>query len=102
MTYDEMRAILPVIILGAFCGVASYFGEYLKSEIKPAKSPVSRVRRAVASAFSSSAIAFIIFAILDSSSLTYMTKLAISCGVAFFGFDRAIEIAERLLNLRKG
>lgn len=102
MTYDELCAILPVLILGAFCGVASYFSEYLKDELHKSKPHTSKVRRAIASTFSSASIAFIIFAILDSSSLTYMTKLAISCGVAFFGFDKAIEIAEKLLSLKKG
>lgn len=102
MTYDEMNAILPVLVLGAFCGVASYFSEYLKDAKHRTKTQISKVRRAIASAFTASATAFIIFAILDSSTLTYMTKLAISCGVAFFGFDKALEMAERLLKLRGG
>ena len=96
MSYDEVWAILPCILLGVFCGIGSYFNNFLHDEnFKPS------VRKVVASAFSSAITAFIIFAILDTTDFSFMVKLAISSGVAFFGIDKALDIVQKLMNLRK-
>lgn len=95
ITYDELYAILPCIVLGIFCGVASYFQNYLKDEdFEPNK------KKLVANGLTSAILSFIIFAILDSTDLSFMTKLAISSAVAFLGIDKALDVVERLLRLR--
>lgn len=96
LTYDGLYAILPCIMLGLFCGVASYFQNYLKDEedFKPSRGKL------VAKGLTSAILSFIIFAILDSTDLTFMTKLAISSAVAFLGIDKALDVVERLLRLR--
>lgn len=97
LTYDELWAILPCIILGIFCGIASYFQNYLHdSEFKPSK------QKLIANGLTSAILSFIIFACLDSTDLSFMTKLAISSGVAFLGIDKALDLAQKLLNLRNG
>lgn len=97
MSYDEIWSILPCILLGVFCGIGSYFNNFLHEEnFKPS------FRKFVASAFSSAITSFIIFAILDHTGFSFMTKLAISCGVAFFGIDKALDIVQKLMNLRSG
>lgn len=95
LTYDELYAVLPCIILGIFCGIASYFQNYLKDEeFKPSKGKL------VANGLTSAILSFIIFAIIDSTDLSFMTKLAISSAVAFLGIDKALDVVERLLRLR--
>lgn len=95
LTYDKLYAVLPCIILGIFCGIASYFQNYLKDEeFKPSKGKL------VANGLTSVILSFIIFAILDSTDLSFMTKLAISSAVAFLGIDKALDVVERLLRLR--
>lgn len=97
LTYDELYAVLPCIILGIFCGVASYFQNYLRNEeFKPNKGKL------VANGLTSAILSFIIFAVLDSTGLTFMTKLAMSSAVAFLGIDKALDLVERLLRLRSG
>lgn len=97
LTYDELYAILPCIVLGIFCGVASYFQNYLRDEsFEPNKGKL------VANGLTSAILSFIIFAILDSTDLTFMTKLAISAAVAFLGINKALDVVERLLRLRSG
>ena len=97
LTYDELYAILPCIVLGIFCGVASYFQNYLRDE-----DFVPNKGKLVANGLTSAILSFIIFAILDSTALSFMTKLAISSAVAFLGIDRALDVVERLLRLRSG
>lgn len=97
LTYDELYAILPCIALGIFCGVASYFQNYLRDE-----GFVPNKGKLVANGLTSAILSFIIFAILDSTDLTFMTKLAISAAVAFLGIDKALDAVERLLRLRSG
>lgn len=95
ISYDELYAVLPCIVLGIFCGIASYFQNYLKDEdFKPNKGKL------VANGLTSAILSFIIFAILDSTDLSFMTKLAISSAVAFLGIDKALDVVERLLRLR--
>lgn len=95
-TYDELYAVLPCIILGIFCGIASYFQNYLRDEdFKPNKGKL------VANGLTSGILSFIIFAVLDSTNLSFMTKLAISSAVAFLGIDKALDTVERLLRLRR-
>lgn len=97
LSYDELYAILPCIILGIFCGIASYFQNYLRDEkFEPNKGKL------VANGLTSSILSFIVFAVLDSTDLTFMTKLAISSAVAFLGIDKALDVVERLLRLRSG
>lgn len=95
MSYDEIWAILPCVLLGIFCGIASYFQNFLHDEnFKPS------VRKLVANGLVSAIMSFIIFACLDSTDFSFMTKLAISSAVAFLGIDRALDIAQKLLSLR--
>lgn len=94
--FNEHLAIIPCVLLGFLVGVANYFKPFLSDDYK------GTWRKFFASATSSAVLSFIIFAILDSANLTFMTKLAISCAVAFLGIDRAVDLVERLLSLRKG
>ena len=97
LTYDEIYAILPCIVLGIFCGIASYFQNYLRNE-----DFVPNKGKLIANGLTSAILSFIIFAILDSTDLSFMTKLAISSAVAFLGIDKALDVVERLLRLRSG
>lgn len=100
MSNDEIMAIVPILILGAFCGAASYYSTFFKECKRGRCSP--SIGRAVGSAMAASATSFIIFAALDASGYTFMTKIAISCGVAFLGIDKALDMIERVFKLWKG
>lgn len=96
ISFDEYLAIIPCILLGFLVGIANYLKPFLvDDEYK------GTWRKLFASALSSAVISFMIFAILDDTNLTFMTKLAISCAVAFFGIEKAIDLVERLLSLQK-
>lgn len=95
--FNECLAIIPCILLGFLVGVANYFKPFLIDD-----NYKGTWKKFFASATSSAVISFVIFAVLDGTDLTFMTKLAISCAVAFLGIDRAVDLAERLLSLRKG
>lgn len=97
LSYDEFGAILPCIILGIFCGIGSYFQNYLNNE----DFKINKYKL-MANVFTSAILSFIIFAILDDTELTFMTKLSISSSVAFLGIDKALDLVERLLKLRNG
>lgn len=97
MGYDELWAVAPCIILGFFCGLASYFSNFMHDEnYKPNK------RKLIANSMTSAILSFIIFALLDKTDFSFMNKLAISSAVAFLGIDKALSVIERILNLHKG
>lgn len=97
MSYDDMMAILPSLILGIFCGLAAYFKGFMDDlNHKPS------VRVAIANMLTSSVMSFVVFAILDGSDFTFMSKLAISSLVAFLGVDKALELAAKIFSLKGG
>lgn len=101
MTYDELYAILPCIILGILCGLVSYYKEN-DSEYDKNFTPKNKTfKGAFFASASASIISFTIFAILDITDFSYIAKLGISSLVAFIGFDSALNIIERFFNMRK-
>ncbi len=95
--FNEYMAIIPCLVLGFLVGVANYFKPFMSDD-----NYEGTWRKFCASAMSSAILSFIIFAVLDGTALTFMTKLAISCAVAFLGIEKAMDLVERLLSLRKG
>lgn len=95
MNYQEILMILPAIILGFCVGTANYFQDYARGDREPS------FRRFLGNFFTSGMLCFIIFAILDGTGLSFLQKLGISSLVSFLGIEKAIEMAERLLQMAK-
>lgn len=98
LSYNEVLAILPCIVLGLLVGVANYFKPYMEGNSTVIAPSIGRF---FGSATSSAVISFVVFALLDSTDFSFLTKLAISSAVAFLGIDKAIEVAQKILSLRK-
>jgi len=45
-------------------------------------------------------IAFIVFALLDMTDFSFISKLALSSAVSFLGIDKALELAQKIVTLR--
>lgn len=98
--------LLPIFILGFLLGMANYYiardkaqeealekGEQLKSHAKPLK-------RSIVSGVESCVICFLAYCALEYfTALSYPLRLGISCAVAFFGIDKALDYVQKLLNL---
>ncbi|GLH58070.1 hypothetical protein [Helicobacter ailurogastricus] len=63
--------------------------------------PEGTIKRAVVVIFTSGFICICIFAMLSTTQLPYMAKIGISASVGYFGIDRAIEVVQKILSLRK-
>lgn len=102
MTWDELYALLPCIVLGILCGLVAYYKDN-ESEYDKDFTPKTKktFKGAIFSAISASITSFAIFAMLDMTDYSYITKLGISSLVAFIGFDSALSIVERFFNIRK-
>ena len=95
MSNDEFYALLPCFLLGLFCGIAAYFKGFIDDiNHKPS------LRAALGNAFSSAVLSIIVFAFLDSWSLSFMTKLSIASLVAFLGLDRALDYLYKIKKLK--
>lgn len=95
---EEILAIMPSLLLGSFSGLASYFNNYIEDMTNPPS-----IIMALTNMMSSSIIAFCCFAVLtEFTTWAFMTKLAVSSTVAFFGIDKALGIIEKLNDIRKG
>lgn len=104
MTYDDIYALLPCVMLGFLCGVVSFFksyDEHDKNFDEKKLNTKERFFRFFAICLSSSFTAFIVFLLLDFSDLTYMTKLGVSALVAFFGIENALAYIEKFFGFVK-
>ncbi|MGX2972866.1 phage holin family protein [Helicobacter sp. T3_23-1059] len=88
--------LLPIIVLGVFAGLAKFF----QRDDDPKHT--AGLRDFFNNTIASMVICVIIYAALDSTDLSYLTKFAISGLVAFLGIDKALDYAQKLLSLRKG
>lgn len=86
--------LVPIVVLGLFAGLAKFF------QLDEDSTKKATLRVLFGFSLSSMVVCTIIYAALDSTALTYLTKFAIAGLVAFFGIDKALDIAQRLLSLR--
>ena len=88
--------LTPIIVLGIFAGLAKFF--------QRDDDPKHKVtwRDFFYNTIASMVICVIVYAVLDSTNLSYLTKFAISGLVSFLGIDKALDYAQKLLSLRKG
>lgn len=98
LSWDGVLAVVPCLVLGLLVGVANYFKEFAHDEpVKPS------IRRFLGVFFSGGVISFISYALLSEfTGMGYLARLAIACAVAFFGVDKALEILQKIANLRGG
>ena len=98
ITWDAVLFIVPCIVLGLLVGIANYFKEFAHDEpIKPS------FRRFLGTFFSGGVIGFISFTLLhEFTGMSYLAKLGLATAVTFFGVDKVLEIAQKILHLRGG
>lgn len=89
--------LAPIVVLGIFSGLAKFF-QRDDDESKP--NPT--IRDFFYNTIASMVVCVIVYACLDSTDLSYLTKFAVSGLVSFLGIDKALDYAQKLLSLRKG
>lgn len=87
--------LLPVIILGICAGLANFF-----KRDDDTKTPTPTLRDLGWHTLSALVVCLICYGIMDSTNLSYLTKCSLSGAIAFFGFDKALDYARKLLDLR--
>lgn len=88
--------LAPIILLGIFAGLAKFFARDDDLEHE------ANWRDFFYHSISSMVVCVIIYALLDSTNLSYMSRFAVAGLVAFFGVDKALEYAQKILSLRGG
>ena len=88
--------LAPIVVLGIFAGLAKFF-QRDDDESKP--NPT--IRDFFYNTIASMVVCVIVYGCLDSTDLSYLTKLAVSGLVSFLGIDKALDYAQKLLSLRK-
>lgn len=89
--------LAPIVVLGIFAGLAKFF-QRDDDESKP--NPT--IRDFFYNTIASMVVCVIVYACLDSTDLSYLTKFAVSGLVSFLGIDKALDYAQKLLFLHKG
>lgn len=86
--------LFPVCLMGLLSGVVSYFNSKTEPHTQGAFTTV--VKSIITCAF----LAIISYAILSATDLPYLAKVGISCAIGYFGIDKAIELAQKMINLK--
>ncbi len=99
ISWDGVLVVVPCLVLGLLVGVANYFKEFSHDDnAKPS------FRKFLGVFFSGGVISFISYALLSEffSGMGYLARLAIASAIAFFGVDKALEMLQKIANLRGG
>lgn len=86
--------LLPVCFVGIFAGFISYL--QIDAEEKKQGSFKHILRVVITSSF----LTLVVFSILTATNLPYLACVGISAGVGYFGIDKAIDLAQKLINLK--
>lgn len=88
--------LLPVACVAVLSGAAHYFSLADETERKEGKAFfVAKI------VFTSAFLALLVYATLSATDLPYLAKVGISAAVGYFGIDKAIELAQKALSLRR-
>lgn len=85
--------LIPVVFVGLFAGLISY----LQSEEENQNKKMKYIFKVI---ITSSFLTLIVFSILTATNLPYLACVGISAGVGYFGIDKAIEVAQKLISLK--
>ena len=83
--------LVPVFVIGLCSGLVAFFSD---------KSDNYTKFYAFKSILTSAFLTIVMYGILSSTDLPYLAKVMFSCAVGFFGVDRAIEIAQKLIAMK--
>lgn len=85
--------LMPVTLMGLLSGIVSYFNNADKDSNNAYKQAIKNI---LTCAF----LAILAYSILSATDLPYLAKVGISCAVGYFGIDKAIEIVQKIIELK--
>ena len=90
--------LLPLLFIGIICGVYNclHYNEYSEENQQVLTPFLLFIKYATSSCVVSSALFFI----LDLANISYEARVGIAALVSFLGIDKAIEMIEKILNLK--
>lgn len=87
--------LIPVGIVGILAGIISYL-----QNTQTCSDKYRNLKHTLKVIVTSSFLTILTYSILTATSLPYLGNVGISAAVGYFGIDRAIELAQKLLNLK--
>lgn len=88
----ELLEFVPIIIVGFLGGFISYNKETDREF--SFKEAFFHILTAI---FTTA----IVFSLMDLTDWSYLAKMGISAGIGFLGIDKAFELAEKVMNIRR-
>lgn len=82
--------LVPVCIVGIMSGVVAYFGEGDDKRC---------IKRGIQTIITSGFICVMMYSILSSFDLPYLARVGIASAVGYFGFDKAIDLVQKIFAL---
>ena len=104
----ELLELIPLFIIGALCGLASYFTnkgietDHKDEDTDKALTNKEIVKRIIATITYSGMLCAITYAILNVTDFNYLAKVGIASAIALLGIDGALNIVKEFLAHRRG
>lgn len=104
----ELIELIPLFIIGALCGLASYFtnkgieAEHKDESTGEALSSKEIIKKILATTIYSGILCAITYAILNVTDFNYLAKVGIASAIALLGIDGALNIVKEFLAHRRG
>lgn len=101
----SLAELIPIAVIGLLVGGVSYYAEKepFNDGDRPKKDENIKDKNlsdAVKHSFYALVVCVIVYSCLSATDLPYLAKIGVASALSFFGFDNALGIIERVLNLR--
>lgn len=89
--------LLPVCFVGIFAGIVNYL-QVEKTEC--ALDDRHNIKATIKTIITSTFLTLLTYSILTATDLPYLACVGVSAAVGYFGFDKAIELVQKIIALR--
>lgn len=89
--------LIPVCFVGLLVGLVNYM-QYTPQDCD--MNDKSGIKRTIKTILTSTFLTLLTYSILTATNLPYLACVGISAAVGYFGFDKAIEIVQKIIALK--
>lgn len=89
--------LLPVCFVGIFAGIISYMQ---MEKVDCDLNDKHNIKRTLKTIITGTFLTLLTYSILTATNLPYLACVGISAAVGYFGFDKAIELVQKIISLR--
>lgn len=104
MNFLDFLEYLPLILVGFFMGLFKALRAEVLREDEEDESVISKfdvLKIFIVEGIQGAVFCFVVYGLLSLTEFPYIFKVCVGALIAYLGFDKAMELVEKVLSIRK-